>query len=185
MLTPWAESVAEALVMGVLKRDRSMWRRASAEMGKELRREIEQAPTGALLRQFQGEQVKLIKSLPLKAAERVHRLAMEGLINSQRAEKIKSEILATSSVTEGRARLIARTETTRVSSNLVQARAQYAGSDGYFWRTSGDRDVRESHAEMEGKYVRWSSPPTLDGLKGHAGTLPNCRCFAEPVFPDN
>jgi uncharacterized protein with gpF-like domain len=37
---------------------------------------------------------------------------------------------------------------------------------------------------MEGKFVRWDEPPTLDNLTGHAGALPNCRCRPEPVIPD-
>ena len=105
-------------------------------------------------------------------------------MTSKRASEVARAILSTEDVSEAKARLIARTEVSRSAANLVEARATYAGSDGYVWRTSGDADVRDSHREMEGKYVRWSSPPTLDGMKGHAGTLPNCRCFAEPVFPD-
>ncbi|HBB8701832.1 TPA: phage head morphogenesis protein, partial [Escherichia coli] len=27
-------------------------------------------------------------------------------------------------------------------------------------------------------------PPTLDGMTGHAGELPNCRCYKEIVFPN-
>ena len=36
---------------------------------------------------------------------------------------------------------------------------------------------------MEGKFVRWDSPPTLDGMTGHAGEFPNDRCYPEPVIP--
>ncbi|MDR8377773.1 phage head morphogenesis protein, partial [Acinetobacter baumannii] len=55
---------------------------------------------------------------------------------------------------------------------------------GYIWRTSEDGDVRPSHKAMNGKFVAWNSPPTLDNLKGHAGCLPNCRCYTEPVIPN-
>lgn len=184
-IDPWARSVAAYMLADVARRDKAMWKRTSAEIGKELRREIDQAPTGAILSSLQEQQVTLIKSLPLEAAERVHELSLEGLLSSTRAKQIAQQILATENVSLAKATLIARTEVARVAANLVQARASYAGSDGYIWRTSGDSDVRDSHAEMEGKYVRWSHPPTLDNMKGHAGTLPNCRCFAEPVFPDD
>jgi hypothetical protein len=31
----------------------------------------------------------------------------------------------------------------------------------------------------------WDSPPTLDNLVvGHAGALPNGRCWPEPVIPE-
>lgn len=185
LIEPWANSVSNLMLADVARRDRAMWRQNSKEMATAIAREVEKAPTGEILRKLQAEQVELIKSLPLKAAQRVHDLSVAAITDSVRASTIAKQILETSSVTESRARLIARTEVSRASSNLLQARSTWAGSDGYVWRTSGDDDVRDSHKAMEGVYVRWSQPPTLDGMKGHAGTLPNCRCFAEPVFPDD
>ena len=132
---------------------------------------------------FDLQQVALIKSIPLDAAERVHELTMESMLTSERASSVAKKLLETEAVSLSRARLIARTEVARVASNLVQARATYAGSDGYFWRSSEDSDVRPSHKKMNGQYVRWTQPPTLDNMTGHAGTLPNCRCFADPQFP--
>lgn len=154
-------------------------------MGSALRAEIEQAPTGHLLQELLGENVKLIKSLPAQAASRVHQLTTQGLITGQRAEQIAKQVAASGHVTEARARLIARTEVARTASLLTEARARYVGSEGYIWRTSGDADVRDSHKEMEGKYVRWDTKPRLtDGTVTHAGQIYNCRCWAEPVLPD-
>lgn len=184
MIEPWALSVAGSMLADVARRDAKMWKAHSRAMGTALRREIDTAPTGDVLRQLQLEQVTLIKSIPLEAAQRVHDLAMESTISGVRPAELAKRILETEEVTASRARLIARTEVSRAASNLVQARAQWAGSDGYIWRTSGDLNVRDSHAKMEGNYVRWTHPPTLDNMKGHAGTLPNCRCFAEPIFAD-
>ena len=79
--------------------------------------------------------------------------------------------------------LIARTEVARTASGLTEARARHVGSDGYFWRTAKDADVRDSHRQMEGKFVKWNEPPTLsDGTVTHAGQIYNCRCYAEPVI---
>jgi SPP1 gp7 family putative phage head morphogenesis protein len=185
MIEPWAYSVSAFMLADVARKDARMWHQHSKEMGKELRREVTTAPTGEALRRLQSEQVTLITSLPAEAAQRVHALAQESTITGVRASELAKQILETEDVTAARARLIARTEVSRAASNLVQARAEWAGSDGYIWRTSGDGNVRDSHKEMEGKYVRWSQPPTLDKMVGHAGCLPNCRCFAEPVFSDN
>ena len=185
MIEPWADAVAGFMVADVARRDRAMWAHNSKDMARALGRELQNAPTGDVLRRLQADQVTLIKSIPLEAAKRVQDLAERTLLTSGRADGIAREILATSDVTESRARLIARTEVSRASSNLLQARATWAGSDGYTWRTSGDDDVRPSHAAMEGVYVRWSHPPTLDKMVGHAGCFPNCRCFAEPIFPND
>jgi SPP1 gp7 family putative phage head morphogenesis protein len=185
LIAPWAMNVARYMIADVSRRNEKVWFQVSKEMGSELRREIQNAPTGAVFQQLQNEQVKLIKSLPLEAAKRVHELTQKGLSDSTRASEIAKEILRTGEVTESRARLIARTEVSRAASNLTQARARFAGSSHYVWRTSEDFDVRESHAAMDGKVVAWDSPPTLDGLTGHAGTLPNCRCFPIPLLPND
>ena len=125
LLTPWAESVAGFMLADVARRDKAMWWQNSKEMAQGLTHEIETAPTGGILRALQAEQVTLIKSLPLEAATRVHELSVGALTDSSRASTLAKEILATSSVTESRARLIARTEVSRASSNLLQARAQW------------------------------------------------------------
>ena len=54
-------------------------------------------------------------------------------------------------------------------------------TEGYIWRSNHDERVRESHQMMDGKFVPQGQPPTLDGLTGDAGTLPNCRCWQEKV----
>jgi SPP1 gp7 family putative phage head morphogenesis protein len=136
------------------------------------------------MRRLLDEQVTLIKSIPLDAAKRVHRLTLEGIENSGRASEVAKEIMRSGEVAKSRATLIARTETSRTATVLTQARAEHIGSDGYVWRTSGDSDVRPSHRRMNGKFVPWNHPPTLDNLTGHAGALPNCRCYPEPVIPE-
>jgi SPP1 gp7 family putative phage head morphogenesis protein len=184
MIRPWAQTVAASMLADVSYRDEKNWNELAKTMGVALRQEMLKAPTGETLKLLQAEQVRLIQSIPLEAAERVHKLTMEGLISSARFDEIKRDIQRTTHVTESRATLIARTEVGRASTNLTQARATYIGSDGYVWRTSRDADVRPSHRKMEGKLVKWDKPPTLDNLTGHAGCLPNCRCYPEVIVPD-
>ena len=129
-------------------------------------------------------QVNLIKSLPRQAALQVHELALGAMTDGQRAAGLVDSIIALGSKTRSRAMLIARTEVGRVSGEMTKARAMTAGSDGYIWRSAEDRDVRPSHKKMNGRFVKWNEPPTLDNLTGHAGCLPNCRCYIEPVIPD-
>lgn len=185
LLKPWARSVARYMLADVDRRNMKAWKEVGKEMGRALRIEIAQAPTGMLYEALMAEQVELITSLPTKAAQRVHKLVTEGMSESTRAADIAKEILRTGHVTASRATLIARTETARASSSFVQVRAVYAGSEGYIWRSSQDADVRETHKEQDGRYIRWSSPPKTDpGLEPyHAGCGPNCRCYPEPIFP--
>ena len=176
LITPWARSVAAFMVADVERRDSRMWIEHGKEMGKALRVELQQAPTGMLYSALMAEQVVLIKSLPLEAAERVHKLTTAGLSDSRRASDVAKEILATGNVSVARARLIARTEVSRTAASFTQARAMFAGSEGYIWRSSGDGDVRPTHQAVNGKYFRWDSPPKTDKNLApyHAGCGPNC-----------
>lgn len=100
--------------------------------------------------------------------------------------EFKEEMERSTEVAVNRAKLIARTETARANSSFVQARAQSVGVTHYIWRTTMDGAERESHAKMNGKMVPYSTPPRLsDGTTGHAGTFPNCRCWQDPVLPDD
>ncbi len=185
IIEPWAASVATYMLADVWRRDKAMWFKHSAKIGAALKREIEHAPTGELLRKLQKEQVKLIKSIPQDAAKRVSEYAVKSRIAGARHEDLAKALREQGGVSANKAKLIARTESSRAAANLVQARAIYAGSPGYYWRTSRDKNVRESHVKMEGVYVEWSRPPKTDKSLDpyHAGCGPNCRCFAEPVFP--
>ncbi len=184
MLEQWATMTASNMLMTVALRDEQNWKALSRDMGRALRDEIRNAPTGEVMRSLLAEQVGLIQSIPRDAAHRVHRLTLEGIENSSRASAIATEIMRSGEVAKSRAMLIARTEVTRTATTLTEARALHIGSPGYIWRTAGDGDVRQSHKEMNGKFVEWSKPPTLDKLTGHAGCLPNCRCYADPVIPE-
>ncbi|KWR75309.1 phage head morphogenesis protein [Cupriavidus sp. SHE] len=183
-LTPWAERVAAEMLSEVNRRDEQAWMQQAKDMSRALRMEIRTAPTGATMQVLMAEQVGLIKSIPLEAAQRVHKLTIEGIEDSTRASEISKAIQASGDVAKSRADLIARTEVGRTASTLTEARALHVGSPGYFWRTSGDSDVRDSHQKMNGQFVAWNDPPTLDGMTGHAGQFPNCRCYSEPVIPE-
>ncbi|MBN3848634.1 phage head morphogenesis protein [Paraburkholderia sp. Ac-20342] len=184
VLHSWATQTASNMLMEVALRDEQTWKLIARDMGRSLRDEILNAPTGQVMRDLLAEQVHLIKSIPREAGERVHLLTLEGIENATRAKQIATEIMRSEEVAASRAMLIARTEVTRTATNLTQARATHIGSEGYIWRTAGDGDVRPSHKAMNGKYVPWNKPPILDKLTGHAGCVPNCRCYAEPVLPD-
>jgi SPP1 gp7 family putative phage head morphogenesis protein len=182
----WAQASSVRMLEDVAKRDEQAWARHSANMSEALRREVQQAPTGELMRVLLAEQVDLITSIPREAAARVQELAVRVVEAGERSGSIAAEILRTGEVAESRAKLIARTEVARSSSKLTEARARYIGSEGYIWRTAEDRDVRPEHRRLNGRYFRWDDPPVAgsSGERAHAGQIYNCRCVPEPVVPE-
>lgn len=171
------------MIAEVAARDLKTWTETSKEIGSLLRQEIAESAVGRAMRESLDRQTALITSLPTEAAQRVRDLTIEGISKGTRASEIAAKIMETGEVTKSRANLIARTETSGTATELTKARAESIGSTGYIWRTSGDSDVRPSHRKMAGQFVAWGDPPTLDGMTGHAGGLPNCRCWPDPVLP--
>jgi SPP1 gp7 family putative phage head morphogenesis protein len=189
-LEEWARGVSLRMLTEVNRRDRDAFLERSKDISQALRDEIRNADTGRVMQQLLGEQVELIKSLPLDAAKRVHDLTIEGLQDSTRAAEIAKEIQRSGQVSESRALLIARTEVARTAAKLTEARAQFVGSTHYIWRTVGDSDVRPGHRHMNGKVFAWNDPPMVNEgddkrpnwIRHHPGEIWNCRCYAEPIL---
>lgn len=185
MLKGWATQTASNMLMDVALRDEQTWKVLAKDLSRGLREEIRNAPTGVVMRQLLAEQVDLIQSLPREAAQRVHRLTLEGLEDSTRFTEIAKEIQRTEEVTTSRAVLIARTETARTATTLTQARAEAIGANSYIWRTSGDSTVRSDHKKLNGRIFQWRDPPVADdrtGARANPGCIYNCRCWAEPII---
>jgi SPP1 gp7 family putative phage head morphogenesis protein len=193
MLPPWAAAVSTKMIADVSHANADTFKQVGKDMGRALLKEINAAPIGDVMRGLLAEQVTLISGLPLRAAERIHELTIEGITKGTRANVIAEEILKSGEVSAFNARRIARTEVSRTASTLTEARAKFVGSEGYIWRSVEDSDVRNkdgnpegSHRLLNGTYIRWDSPPvaSTDGTKAHAGCIYFCRCFPEPVIPE-
>lgn len=161
------------------------WRSVSEEISQELRHVVGNTPVGHVAQDIVYRQIQLMKSLPLEAAGRVREIqsrAIDAVIAGERPEALYEMIMQSGEVAASRARMIAKTEISRATGALTQARALSVGSEGYWWRIKGS-GTRTSHKKMRDKFVRWDNPPTLDGLTGHAGCLPNCQCYSEVQIP--
>lgn len=185
-LNPWATSTAARMLQAVDHADREAWRSTGNLISQALAREIQSTPVGTRLRELLGQQVSLITSLPTEAAQRVHKLTTQALLDSTRYSEIADAIARSGEVTESRAVLIARTEVSRTSTVLVQSRAEYVGMTHFVWRTVGDSDVRPGHRAMDGTVCEFASPPAVmeNGKIMHflPGSIWNCRCWADPVI---
>lgn len=188
LIRPWAKSVAGFMLADVDRRNLKAWKAHGNDLGVGLRNVITSTPVGQVYLGLLDEQVRLITSIPLESAERVHDIVREEMPRATRSATIAAGLAEAENIPLWRAKLIARTEVSRSSVALTQARAQAIGSEGYIWRTVGDSDVRPDHKKMEGKYVRWDKPPSFKNEPTlgpyHAGCGPNCRCYPEPVLPE-
>ena len=190
LIDPWARRQAGKMLEKVSRANKRAMTKNSKEMGRLLKTTVAQADVGIAAAQMMHEQVELIKSIPLKAALRVQEITRGFIYEGKRADEVAQALAEQGKVSESTAMLIARTEVARANASINQARSQAVGSTHYRWRNSGDESVRLAHKKYHGKQLdgmvfSWDSPPHLDdGTVGHPGTFPNCRCFAEPYFPE-
>ena len=194
---PWAARQSRQLLESVSNSNKRAYRNKSKLINQFLNLGVAESEVGMVASSLLFEQVDLIKSIPLEAGLRAQEIALQAVREGTRAtpdsrtiqELIKKMGMSTEAATN-RAMLISRTETARANAAINEARARSVGSDQYRWHNSGDGAVRDSHKFYKGKRLQgmifsWDSPPTLDdGMTGHPGSFPNCRCFAEPVFSD-
>lgn len=192
-IEPWARAQSLKMLSKVIKKTKAASVRAMKKNAVEIHthlKNVEKSDVGKAAVDLMQEQVDLIQSIPLKAAERAQKLSMEAFYNGTRAGEVATELMRSGKVSEADANRIARTEVARSNSVIIQARSQAVGSKQYIWRNSRDESVREAHKKYHGKKLdgmvfSWDAPPTLDdGTTGHPGTFPNCRCYPEPFFAD-
>lgn len=188
----YAEQAARRMVGGILTGGASDWRLAAREsLGSKrvytaLRQEL-RGPVGRRARELALANAQLIKSLPSEIAAQVTRRVQKNFEYGERAEAYEKLIPR---VVRWKARLIARTETSKASTALTRARSEDLGLRWYVWRTSKDQRVRPSHKLLSSVLVRFEEPPSPERLYGerstlgtyNAGDAPNCRCYSEPLI---
>lgn len=195
VLTPWATRQSVKMLEKVTKSNQRAYAAKSKILGKAFQLGLSDSEVGRISQKLLIEQVALIQSIPIEAGLRAQKIAYESVLEGTRAapnqdtiEELQKQLGLSTEVATSRAMLIARTEVARSNAVINQSRAMAAGSNQYRWHNSGDAAVRESHRIYEGKRLQgrifdWDDPPTLsDGMTGHPGEFPNCRCFAEPIF---
>ena len=129
----------------------------------------------------------LIKSIPQYVLKVFEYKAISVLIDEVANGKLTRGSFKRELDTHGskNAKLIARTETSKLQSAITEQRAVNIGSVAYEWVASNDRRTRQSHKEMDGVIVLWrpdAEKPLRDKMRGNAGEFPNCRCYPAPIL---
>jgi len=132
------------------------------------------------LSEFVRENARLIKSIPEGLLNDIEGIVSRGVRRGRPASVMAAEITKRFGVSESRAKLIARDQTSKLNGELTQLRQTSLGIRRYVWLTARDDRVREEHAERDGEIFSWDNPPP----DGHPGEPINCRCVAQPVLED-
>lgn len=193
-------SFAERLANGFLSRlDRNSARTMQSNLrnstGVDLGTEIRSSDIDQLLKVKISENAALITSIKNEYVEDVGKIIRDNVLNGERSSRLITEIKERGGVSENRAKVIARTETSKVNAQLTRLRSEALGSKTYVWSTVIDERTRHDHVVMDGKLCRFDDPTVysdddgktwkprknIGGVEILAGDIYNCRCTALPV----
>lgn len=193
-------SFSERLANGFLSRlDRNSARTMQSNLrnstGVDLGTEIRSSDIDQLLKVKISENAALITSIKNEYVEDVGKIIRDNVLNGERSSRLITEIKERGGVSENRAKVIARTETSKVNAQLTRLRSEALGSKTYVWSTVIDERTRHDHVVMDGKLCRFDDPTVysdddgktwkprknIGGVEILAGDIYNCRCTALPV----
>jgi SPP1 gp7 family putative phage head morphogenesis protein len=133
-----------------------------------------------------AENVALIKSIPEQYFTQIQGAVMRSIQPGGNGLADVAEALQKyDSMSMGRAKLIARDQTRKVTTAMNTERAKALGIRKFEWiHSGGGAEPRKEHQRMDGKIFSYDDPPVIDhktGERGFPGQLINCRCVARPV----
>lgn len=122
----------------------------------------------------------LIKGLSDDLTKRVKTITVNSLVSGETVASLQKKLRHELGVTDTRARLIARDQTSKLNADLNKKRHTQAGIEKYTWRTSQDERVRKRHKRLDGKVYKYGeTTPAEQGLE--PGQPIQCRCIAQAV----
>lgn len=134
------------------------------------------------IKAFQANNSSLITKLSEEQVRKMEETLLRNLSAGNGSKAIRKELEKSFNISERRARLIARDQTNKFHGNLNELRQQELGISKYWWSTSLDERVRETHKSKQGKTFQWNKPPISTG---HPGAQIRCRCTAQPIITAN
>ncbi len=192
-----AEILARSVATHIFSDGHRTWREAARSGSKgrmvytALQNELSRTAVGRVYNEIVARNAEVIRSMPDTVARQVTAMVAREANAGLRPEAIMEDVLqAWPHMTRAHAKLIARTESSKASTALTQARSEAIGLHWYVWRSEEDARVRDSHRLMDGVLINWDDPPSPEALAGedhtygnyHAGNIFNCRCYPEPLI---
>lgn len=139
--------------------------------------------------EYTNDLKKYIKDWTEEEIGQLRKTVQKHSLSGFRYEDLIKGIQRRYDVSKGKAKFLARQETSLLMTKFKETRYTDAGVVQYRWGCvagSKNHPVRPWHKKLEGKIFRWDDPPitTAPGeppRRNNPGEDFNCRCFARPV----
>ena len=165
-------------------------------VGLDLKGSIEAEGLTDALKVIVSQNVALIKSVKDEYKENIGKLLRDNVLEGNRPTNLVTQIKDIGGVTKSRAKLIARTETAKINTDMTQLRSEALGAKTYVWSASMDERTRTSHAVLNGLTMRfdddtvysddggltWKPRSKIGGEQIKPGKIWNCRCAMLPII---
>lgn len=181
-LTERLVAMASAMVRRILgleakRHTETFMATAKRVLGIDLSAVVRQDDLSGYLENAVTRNVGLIKGLAADTAKRIQTAVTTAVINGVPAKDLRKQLSAEFGMSDRRARLIARDQIAKLTSDLNRERHLQAGVTSYTWMTSHDERVRPLHRDLDGEVYEYGKPTGAeDGLP--PGQPIMCRCVA-------
>ena len=130
------------------------------------------------------ENAKLIQSVPEELIAELEKDLIAQTAAGVSFQDMVDSVSKTFDISAGRAKTLVKTETSKISAAMTEARIRDLGCSQYIWHSAFLGTSRESHEALEGQQFDYDNPPQPDEWEeaGNAGELINCYCWPEPVL---
>ncbi|MCQ9122762.1 phage minor head protein [Rodentibacter caecimuris] len=181
--TSEAEYIAQGFVSrGNIQNQREVSTNLKNQTGVDLAAYLNNSPNiKEKLEMTQLWNVSLISNLQADYLNKINNAVTQSVLSGGDIKDLAAQIKEIAKVSEKRAALIARDQTSKFNAALTQARHEDLGVKKYMWSTAGDERVRDNHAEKDGQIFEYANPPEDTGHPGHDI---NCRCVQIAVFDE-
>lgn len=134
-----------------------------------------------------AENVALIKSVAVQYHDRIASAVFVSIQSGgQSRATVLEELRKIGGMSDRRAKLIARDQVSKVTTQMNAERAKSVGMRKFQWLHSrGGAEPRKLHQQLDGQIFSYDDLPVIDertGERGLPGQLINCRCQAIPVI---
>lgn len=180
MVRAASEQVGQLLALEGLRHTKQFMTSARRAFGIDLSSVITEGDLGGYLEAVALRNASLIRGMADDILKRVAQETTAALIAGESAKTLQERLKKQLEISDSRARLIARDQAGKLTSDLNRVRQQQAGIESYIWRTSQDERVRPRHANLQGHEYKYGEPTGAEeGLP--PGQPIQCRCIAQGV----
>lgn len=173
-------TVTRILELEARRHTATFMQQAKSVLGIDLSAVVRDEDLEDYLRTAATRNAGLIRGLADATIQRVQTTVTNAVLTGRTAAQLRTQLTADFGFADNRARLIARDQIAKTTSDLNRIRHTQAGITQYIWRTSRDERVRPRHVTCNGRTYTYGQP--TDAEQGLPPGQPiQCRCIAQAI----